>query len=191
MFACREGRILALVSVAVVTSQGPTGAATIVRVVDDPDMARAAAAIAEALRLTGFYGLDFMLEAGSGRPHLIEMNSRCTQLGHLDLPGRGSLAAAFCAALRGEPPHKREPIRSETIAFFPQVRLVGATPIRLEGVHHDVPWNEAALLAELLHDPWPQRQWLARIYHALRPLQRSAPVAHTDVGLLRAKPTTA
>jgi hypothetical protein len=191
MFACREGRILALVSVAVVASEGPTGAATIVRLVDDPDMAKAATAIAEALRLTGFYGLDFMLEDGSGRAHVIEMNPRCTQLGHLDLPGRGSLAAAFCAALRGEPkPRQREPIWSETIAFFPQVRLVGAMPIPLEGVHHDVPWDEAGLLAELLHDPWPQRQWLARIYHALRPLQRSAPVAHTDVGLPRAKPTS-
>lgn len=190
MFACCEGRILALVSVAVLASEGPTGAAIIVRLVDDPDMAKAAAAIAAALRLTGFYGLDFMLEDGSGRPHLIEMNPRCTQLGHLDLPGRGSLAAAFCAALRGEQPRERKPIQSETIAFFPQIRLGGAMPIRLEAVHHDVPWDEAALLAELLHDPWPQRQWLARIYHALRPLQRSAPVTHTHVGLLRAKPTS-
>ena len=190
MFACREGRILALVSVAVLASEGPTGAAIIVRLVDDPDMARAAAAIAQALRLTGFYGLDFILEDGSGRPHLIEMNSRCTQLGHLDLPGRGSLAAAFCAELRGELPRERKPIRSETIAFFPQVGLGGASPIRLEGIHHDVPWDEAALLAELLHDPWPQRHWLARIYHALRPLQSSAPVMHTDVDLPRAELTS-
>jgi len=189
MFACRQGELLGLVSVAVVVSEGRTGAATIVRLIDDAEMAKAAESIARELQLTGFYGLDYMLEDGAGRPYLIEMNPRCTQLGHLDLPGRGSLAGAFCAALRGEPdPLEAEPvpaatIQAATIAFFPQARLSTATRVPVKGVHHDVPWEEAGLLAELLRDPWPQRQWVARLYHALRPLRHSAPVAHADVGL--------
>ena len=35
--------------------------------------------------------------------------------------------------------------------------------------HHDVPWEEPALMRELLHGPWPERQWPAQLYHFFRP----------------------
>jgi hypothetical protein len=183
MVACHRGKVVALVSVAVVVSDGPTGAATIVRLVRNDEMARAAELLAGELELSGFFGLDFMLDAASGRTWLIEMNPRCTQLGHLDLPDQGSLVGAWYAAFRGGPlAPVREPVSADTIAFFPQARIATSGRARAAApIHHDVPWNEPALMSELLAGPRPQRQALSRLYHALRPPSRSEPVAHERI----------
>lgn len=181
MMACWGGRVLALVSVEVVVSEGPTGAATIVRPIVNDTMSQAASLLAGRLGLCGFYGLDFMIQAGTGVPFLIEMNPRCTQLGHLDFPGQGSLASVLCAALRDERPSpSRSPIRSKTIAIFPQALAASAGSSYLESAYLDVPWEDPKLLRELQFDPWPQRQWPARLYLAFRPLKRSQPTIYGD-----------
>ena len=183
MVACHQGTVLAIVSVAVVVSQGATGAANVVRTIENPEMTRAAELLAAHLGLTGFYGLDFMLDAGSGRAWLVELNPRCTQLGHLELPGQGSLAGAYCAALNGHPrPAPHQPIDADTIAIFPQAGVAPTSGAAAGAIHHDVPWDEPALVAELMRaDPWPHRRLLSRLYHAVRPLQRSPPVAYEAI----------
>src|ERR1700722_18235152 len=121
MLVCWRGELLSIVSVLVVAAEGPTGAATIVRVIQDERMKNAAQLVASRLMLSGFYGLDFIIESGTGVPFLIEMNSRCTQLGHIEFAGQGCLAGILAAALRGEPrPEVRNPVLSDTIALFPQ-----------------------------------------------------------------------
>src|ERR1700691_6105121 len=92
MFACRQGKVLSMVSVMVVVSDGPIGAATIIRRISNESMSKAAELLAARLQLTGFYGLDFIIEPTMDTPYLIEMNPRCTQLGHLEFPDQGSLA---------------------------------------------------------------------------------------------------
>jgi hypothetical protein len=184
MMACLGGTMLAVVSVSVIASEGATGAATIVRRVSNEAMASAARLLAERLQLTGFYGLDFMLEAGTGRPFLIEMNPRCTQLGHLEWPDQGDLASAFCAAWRGQPaPAAQHPIQALDVAFFPQALALTSGPSRFADAYRDVPADQAQLVRELLRAPWPQRQWAARLYHAIRPLDASAPVIHEAMNL--------
>ncbi len=174
MVACWKGEILAEVSVQALSCQGPTGASLVVKVIENRRMSRAAALLAARLQMSGFFGLDFMLERGSNTEYLIEMNPRCTQLGHLKLP-QGDLAGVLCAALRGtERPRPRRAIRSDTIAFFPQAWLWGATGDLAEHVYHDVPWEQKRLVEALMRPPWPERQWIARLYHLLRkpePLQ--------------------
>jgi hypothetical protein len=39
----------------------------------------------------------------------------------------------------------------------------------MESSSHDVPWTEPRLVRELLREPWPDRRWLARAYHRMRP----------------------
>jgi hypothetical protein len=168
MVACWRGKVLAELSVQALACQGPTGASLVVRVIKDRQLSRAAALLAAHLRISGFFGLDFILEQDSGAAYLIEMNPRCTQLGHLKLP-QGDLAGALCAALRGtERARPRPVIRSDTIALFPQAWLWGAPGAFREGVHHDVPWEEQRLVEALVRTPWPERQWLARCYHLFR-----------------------
>ena len=169
MAACWEGRILAEVSVTAVSCQGATGAANVVRVIQHPQMSRAATLLAARLGLSGFFGLDFMLERATGTAWLIELNPRCTQLGHLPLTSRGDLAGAWVDALTGHRTGTATPFPgAQTIAFFPQAQRWGATNEFLRSVHHDVPWEEKRLLEELLLEPWPERQWSSRLYHRFR-----------------------
>ncbi len=169
MLLCWEGRVVAMVTVEVLRAQGMTGAATVVQPIDNREIAEAARKIAAHLGLTGFYGLDFMLEHVTGTPYLIEMNPRCTQLGHLNLLPGGSLAAALAAKLTGvSVASVGVPVRSEVV-FFPQaVKLNPENPYLHRGFH-DVPWEEPELVRNLLADGWPERQFLARLYHRLRP----------------------
>jgi hypothetical protein len=182
MLACRNGRVLSQISVVVLASEGPTGASTIVQRIRDERMERAADLLAARLHLTGFYGLDFMIEAGTGTPYLIEMNPRCTQLGHFEFADQGSLAGAFSADLRGEPqPPAQRPIPVGTIALYPQSieALDNGSRFRDES-YLDVPWEEPGLANELKLGPLPHRRWLARLYHWVKPVDRQAGVEYED-----------
>lgn len=178
MLVCWRGELLSIVSVAVVAAEGPTGAATIVRVIQNEQMKQAAELMVSRLKLSGFYGLDFVIESATGLPFLIEMNPRCTQLGHIEFPDQGCLAGVLAALLRGEPrPEVRNPVLNDTIALFPQALAAGeACRAHLEASYHDVPSEEPALVGELMLKSWPQRRWAARLYHAFKPLQPAEPI---------------
>jgi len=172
MIACWQGEILGIVSVEVVASQGATGAATVVRLIQNEEMERAAQLLARRFMLSGFHGLDFVLEQNTGAAHLIEINPRCTQLGHLRLANQGDLAGALSAKLRNQPiPAVTDPqdcLPGDTVAFFPQAIPWNPTSRHPRDGKHDVPWEEPALVLELLRGPWPERQSLSRIYHRYR-----------------------
>lgn len=184
MLACRNGELLAVLCVAVLASEGATGAATVIQRIGNEAMERAAQRLVARLNLTGFYGLDFMIESGTDIPYLIEMNPRCTQLGHLRFASAPSLAETFVAALRGEPPNTAgEPLPLDAIALFPQAlnALHGQRRASAGGSYLDVPWDEPALIAELKKDGWPERRRLSRLYHAMKPMVR---VAGVEYGVL-------
>jgi len=187
MFACWNGEVLAVVTVEVLASQGATGAATVVRLVHNEEIERAARLLASKFKLSGFHGLDFILEDRSGDAYLIELNPRCTQLGHLDLRGTGNLAGALCAKLLGLP--TEEPIPDawhnqlaveSTVAFFPQALNWNPKSEYLSRGFHDVPWEEPTLVRELLRRPWPERQLLSRVYHHFRAPQRVGEVKFSE-----------
>jgi ATP-grasp domain len=183
MLVCWRGELLSMVSVVVVATEGPTGAATIVRVIQNEQMKRAAELVVSRLSLSGFYGLDFIMESATGVPHLIEMNPRCTQLGHIEFAGQGCLAGALSAVLRGEPrPQVHNPVRDKTIALFPQALAAGdACRRHFDASYHDVPSEEPRLMSELMLKSWPQRRWGARLYHAFKPLERADPIIFEDL----------
>lgn len=169
MAACWRGTVLGIVSVDVLCTQGRAGASTIVRLVRNEEIAQAATALVRALGLSGFCGLDFVLEEGTGAAYLIELNARCTQLGHLVLPGQGDLAGFLSAQLGAPGVSEAElPIDREIIAFFPQALFWNPESPYMQQCHHDVPWSEPALVRELMQVPWAERRWLFRLYHRLR-----------------------
>ncbi len=177
MVACWQGQLLAQVSVEALSCQGATGAANIVRRIKRPEFEEAARALAARLKLSGFFGLDFMIERDSDIAYLIEMNPRCTQLGHLQFPDQDNLATALCERLSGRrcvPPTVT--IREATIAFFPQAWRWKSGAAEWPSAFHDIPWGEEVLIKNLLCEPWPDRQWPARVYHWFRMPQR-APAA--------------
>jgi len=122
--------------------------------------------------LSGFHGLDFVLDQKTGAAYLIEINPRCTQLGHLRLANQGDLAGALSAKLWNQPipaatdPQDCQP--GEVVVFFPQAIQWNPKNPYLRCGKHDVPWEEPALVLELLRVAWPERKWLSRIYHHYR-----------------------
>jgi len=170
MLACWRGETLASVTVEVLSAQGATGAGIVVRVVENHEISRAVRLLAERLQLTGFYGFDFVIEAATKSAHFIEMNPRCTQLGHLSLPNQGDLAGVLYAQLarRGNP-KPQSPIENDVVAFFPQAVLANPHSQFARRAHLDIPWDDPALVRELLLPPWPDRKWMGRVYHYFRP----------------------
>jgi len=158
---CWRGEVLAGISVEVVSSDGMTGPASIVRVVDNPDMTLAGERIARRLSLTGFFGLDFMIEERSNATYLIEMNPRCTPLSHLQLGKGRDLIGALGAKLLGRPLMESPPVtEKDLIAYFPQAwhchsEFLGTS-------FQDIPQGEPKLVEELMR-PWPDRSLLYRL----------------------------
>lgn len=171
MFACWRGEVLASITVEVLASQGATGSATVVRLLEHNEIESAARLLAHKFKLSGFHGLDFILEEGTRSACLIELNPRCTQLGHLNLSSQGDLAGVIAAKFGIDsvsPTVTEYPIQDSTIAFFPQAFKSNPESVYLTQAYHDVPWEEPALVRELLRDSWPDRQLLNRIFRNFR-----------------------
>jgi hypothetical protein len=169
MVACWEGEVLATIGVKVLDTLEQFGAATMVQVVKHDGMESAAKRLVRRLGLSGFCGLDFIMEHGTGDVHLIELNPRATQLGHLQLGPEGSLALALLTRLRGEPLPAASPLPfpGKVVALFPQAWLSRSAASWLPSAYHDIPWEENALVEELLRRPWDRRSPLARLIDLL------------------------
>jgi len=184
MLACREGKVLAMVTVEVLCAQSETGTALIVRPIENEEIRTTAERIAQRLQLSGFHGLDFMIEDATGDAYLIELNPRCTQLGHLRLGTQDDLVGAFCLGFGGKQisENLEGAITEETIAFFPEAVFSKPKCAYLKTSYVDVPWEESRLVAELTRRDWRDRSFLARLYRAIRPPRQTAVVFDTMAG---------
>jgi len=169
MFACWRGEVLASSTVEVLVSQAPTGAANVVQVLKNNEIEDAVRLLARELQLSGFHGLDFVIEQNTDAAYLLELNPRATQLGHLNLSEHGDLAGVMAGKLRNEAPDRIAPENQiqSAIAFFPHAYKSNPGSVNLHQGYHDVPWDEPALVRELVCNPWPERQWPSRIYRYL------------------------
>lgn len=160
---CWKGRVLASLHFEVVKKASSAGHATVVRLIENAEMAAAAEKIARKLDLSGFYGFDFMIEAGTGNAYIIEVNPRATQVGHLSLGPGHDLPAALYAALSGEAVQPAPKVtEKDTIALFPQEWIRDPESVYLRSAYHDVPWNEPELMRECVNSRRKQSAWYSR-----------------------------
>ena len=158
---CWEGKVLAGIGVEVVSAEGLTGPASIVRVLNNSDMMLCAERIARRLHLSGFFGLDFMIEDRTNQTYLIEMNPRSTPLCHLRLGTGRDMIAGLWARLSDQPvPETQAITENAMIAYFPQAW--NSKNEFLESSYHDIPQDEPELIKEFLR-PWPERSLLFRV----------------------------
>lgn len=184
MYSCFQGQLLASLQVRTVCAQHATGAALIVERINDQRIEEAGRRLAKALSLSGFFGLDFLLENGSNHPYLLEMNPRATQLGHLPLENPsngGSLAEALWLAWTGKISPQRSALPTpaklpQRIAFYPQALALGANSSLVASAWLDRPQNEPALVRELSQAGWPERRLLYRLFHRFYPVPPDEPV---------------
>jgi hypothetical protein len=161
--ACWQGEVLAALHFQVINRRAPGAPATVLRLVENPDISSAAEKMARRLGLSGLHGFDFMLEERTGTPYLIEMNPRATQVGHLALgPGR-DLAAALYAALSGKAVQPAPKVtENDTIALFPHEWIRDPESPFLRSAYHDIPWEEPDLVRDCVIASARQRGWYSR-----------------------------
>ena len=156
--ACWEGNVLASLHFEVINKRDAAGPSSVLRLIDNAEMSAAAEGMVHRLKLSGLQGFDFMLEADTGNAHLIEINPRATQVGHLALGPGHDLPAALYSALSGEPCHAAPKVtENDTIALFPQEWMRDPESSYLISGYHDVPWEEPELLRACLGKGWKQK----------------------------------
>jgi hypothetical protein len=153
--ACWKGTVLASLHFEVVKKRSAAGPSSVLRLIENPEMSSAAEKMVRRLGLSGIHGFDFMLEAHTGNAHLIEINPRATQVGHLALgPGR-DLPAGLYSAMSGEPLRAAKKVtENDTITLFPQEWMRDPASSFLASGYHDVPWEEPELLRACVRKSW-------------------------------------
>ncbi len=171
MLACWEGEVLDTLSVETLFAIDKLGSSTIVKTIRDQEIEHAGRLLVQSLAISGFCGLDFIIESSSGKAFLIELNPRATQNGHLEPGGQASLVNTLYRHLLGEPPQKKR-FSEETIAFFPHILRCDARTIipNSSTMIRDVPWDEPALIRELMRKPWNRRHISSLLYAGARQL---------------------
>ena len=155
---CWGGSVLASLHFEVLRKMHAAGHATVLRLIEHPEMTLAVEKIVRRLNLSGLQGFDFMLEAQTGNAYLIEINPRNTQVGHLRLgPGR-DFPAALHAVLSGYSSCQSEKVTDkDTVALFPQEWIRDPASEFLRSAYHDLPWEEPALLNDCVRRARTQR----------------------------------
>ncbi len=168
---CQNGEVLAATMAETMVSEGANGATLVARVIEREDFRKAAVALASELGLTGFYGLDFIIEDVTERALLIELNPRLTPLTNIRGAGGRDLIGAAAQAYTGKPFLPPETVQpGGVVAYFPGSWGLGRNHAALSGAFQDVPWDEPRLMAEMLRPGWPDRQPLARFFSVCRHL---------------------
>jgi hypothetical protein len=171
---CWKGQVLAGIAVEVITASGARGPSIVVEVVEGSAMMIAAEKIARRLGVSGFFGLDFMIENATGVIYLVEMNPRCTPLCPLPLGKGRDLVAALWAQLTCNPlPSTPAVTNKNRIAYFPQA-CSNTEDLLLKTSYLDVPEGQPELVKELLH-PWSTRSWVGQLVDFLRQPKEPAP----------------
>ena len=150
MYACHEGRVLGEVQARVVAAEGKTGPSLVIELMRDARITRAGQLLAGELKLSGFFGLDFMLDERTGEPFLIELNPRSTQLGHITLANQADLAGQLWAQWTGRPVPACGPASlGSAVYFHPKGKQWTEKTASLRGCRSDVQPGEEAMLEAL------------------------------------------
>ena len=146
---CRDGVVIDGAGFVAVESHPTKGSSTILRHLENPEMAESARRVVAALGCSGFVSFDFILD-DQGRAHLIEMNPRPIGSAHLGRRFGHDLAHAYLAGSPSGEGADAGPVRD--VALFPKELERDPSGRRLDGsdVLHDVPAHEPAVIAAYL-----------------------------------------
>lgn len=184
--ACWNGAVLAALHFEVVNKKDSTGYATVIRLIEHPEMSRAVEIMVARLKLSGVHGFDFVLETNTGHAYLIEINPRTTQVGHLTLGSGRDIPAALVAALTGRATQAAPKLtENNTLALFPQEWTRDPASPFLRSTYHDVPWDEPELVWACVERARKQnrsiipRDWDLATAHLMRLAPRTAAASRT------------
>jgi hypothetical protein len=156
-FAAWRGVVVGAIYYDVLVADGAIGPPNVIRRVDCPQLEAATVKIARRFGLSGIHGMDFIRDA-EGAAHLIEINPRATQGSTLAFGPARDLPAALAGCIT---PHAqaRAAIPNDLVAIFPREWLRDPASPFLASAHHDVPWDDPAVLLASLGVAPRQSNW--------------------------------
>lgn len=133
-----------------VATQPIKGQTAVIRLIDSPATRAAAEEAGRAFGITGFFNVQFVLEAG-GAPLMLEVNRRLVTHTHFGERAGVDLPAALYSQLTGAPAMLASTPRGpDTIAVFPREWLRDPQSAHLSHGPVDLPWDEPELIEALL-----------------------------------------
>lgn len=180
--ACWQGELLGAVTLDVLHTWRPKGPSALVQLMHNDSMFAAARSLARRLHLSGFYGLDFIVESvppnqprAVPRAWLIEVNARATQTCHLPYGTPRDLVPTLVAALASRPlPAPNHAAQRGIIALFPLAWQAGLSRQLLDSATQDIPYDEPllakaglALPRESAYERWKRLWTRAATPHSL------------------------
>lgn len=155
-----RGKVQALIAVEVLRTERNAGPASIVHVIQNAEIQMAAERISSRLGLSGFFGLDFIIEQETGHAYLVEMNPRLTPPCYLRFEKGRDLVGALWASLTDKPLPENAPVTtSQTIAYSRRTLMQSDTP---RDCFYMNPEGEPELAREL-ESAYPDRTMLFRL----------------------------
>lgn len=144
---CWQGEVLGRVDVEVLQSRGPTGPATVVRLIDHPDIAETISTVVRQLGMSGFCGFDFILTTDN-RAVFLELNPRATPTFHLVGARNTVLIELLKERSTGAVPGPlKSAAQTESITLFPQELMRDSQSLFLSAGFQDVPHNAPDFIA--------------------------------------------
>ncbi|MDH6230322.1 hypothetical protein M2281_000894 [Mesorhizobium soli] len=154
-----NGTTVSVLTGLVETARSQTGPATVVRLTNQPSIVDATVKMIAAFGASGFMSFDFIVD-DQGQAHLIECNPRPTQMAPLGPLVGVDLAGALLKTLQDQRHGTgyEVPTGEQTISLFPQEWSRDPFSPSLQATYHDVPWDDATLLAALIGKVAGQKQ---------------------------------
>ncbi|RFC40805.1 MAG: Carbamoyl-phosphate synthase L chain, ATP binding domain [Candidatus Nitrotoga sp. CP45] len=148
-----QGAVLAGFVREKLVTHSPLGPATVARCVRMPEIRRFSDQLAIGLGMSGFFGLEYIVDADTGEAYLLEINRRATPATHLGGMIDIDLCAALYSAVNGQPQSGRrdlDPGEEHLITHFPQEWLRDPKSRYLRDFRIDAPWDEPEVMEALL-----------------------------------------
>jgi hypothetical protein len=148
-FAAWNGAVVGTIYYDVLMADATVGPPNVIRRVDCPQIDRATRLAAARFGLSGLHGIDFIRD-DCGVAYAIEINPRATQGGALAFGPDHDLPSALASAAFATTAGMRAAIANDTVTLFPREWQRDPASVWLTAGHHDVPWDDPAVLLAML-----------------------------------------
>ena len=145
-----EGRALAgFAALSETIHPAASGAASVVRLVEDDAIREAARKLAARFGFSGFAGIDFMRDAATDQLWFLKFNPRPTALAHLGQRAGNDLGQALMGQISNAFPTAPQPVHEMTVALYPQDWLREPDDSKRVADYFDIPVDDDRLAAAL------------------------------------------
>jgi biotin carboxylase len=150
VFLAQKGKILgSLPLYKKQTFPDETSPSSVIQSFECPEMVAFAEKLVQKIEFNGFGSIDFIMDAKTERPYVIEFNPRPVPACHLGKQFNVDFCQLLADSLQGRSLAPSKLIAPHTVALFPNEYCRDPESPYLKTAFHDVPWEDQGLMAAL------------------------------------------